>query len=183
MVRIYANLVGLSKALNRVRLAGAEKRSLAPFFANFSRSYPLFDFVDSGELKENADAKMRGMLQLFADNAQCKHIWFAGCHDVGYINDLTPYDGNRDRITLVRRNAFHPEFSKLRMRVEDFPNLFRSSPLDGQPLVHRSHPSATAHRGTLPQSLDNSSEEAAKVCYYFQKGKCQYGNGCKNLHV
>ena len=52
MVRIYANLVGLSKALSRAKLVGAEKRSLAPFVANFNRSYEMFDFVDAGELKE-----------------------------------------------------------------------------------------------------------------------------------
>ena len=57
MVRIYANLSGLSKALSRSKLAGPEKRSLAPFVANFNRSNELFDFIDAGELKENADFK------------------------------------------------------------------------------------------------------------------------------
>lgn len=61
MVRVYANLSGLSKALSKVKLAGPEKRSLAPFVANFNRSNDLFDFVDAGELKENADLKIRAM--------------------------------------------------------------------------------------------------------------------------
>ena len=60
MVRVYANLAGLSKALSKAKLAGPEKRSLAPFAANFNRSNDLFDFVDAGELKENADFKIRG---------------------------------------------------------------------------------------------------------------------------
>lgn len=38
MVRVYANLVGLSKALAKAGLAGKEKRSLASFAANFTRS-------------------------------------------------------------------------------------------------------------------------------------------------
>lgn len=123
MVRIYCNLSGLSRTLSRVKLAGPEKRSLAPFVANFNRSNELFDFVDAGELKENADYKIRAMFRLFESNASCKHIFFAGCHDVGYISELMPYVGNRDsrdRITLVRGASFHHEFSKLGMRIESF---------------------------------------------------------------
>ena len=52
MVRVYTNLVGLSKVLSRVKLCGAEKRSLAAFAANFTRSNELFDFVDAGYLLE-----------------------------------------------------------------------------------------------------------------------------------
>ena len=59
VVRVYANLSGLSRALSRAKLAGADKRSLAPFVANFNRSNDLFDFVDAGDLKENADIKIR----------------------------------------------------------------------------------------------------------------------------
>lgn len=61
MVRVYANLAGLSKAVSKAKLCGAEKRSLAPFVASFNRSNDLFDFVDAGELKENADFKIRAM--------------------------------------------------------------------------------------------------------------------------
>ncbi|KAH7112668.1 hypothetical protein EDB81DRAFT_827043 [Dactylonectria macrodidyma] len=82
MVRVYANLVGLSKHLNKNGLCGAEKRSLSSFTAGFNRSYGLTDFVDAGELKENADHKMKAMLRLYAENTQCKHIYFAACHDV-----------------------------------------------------------------------------------------------------
>ena len=102
MVRIYANLAGLSKALARAKLSGSNPRSIATFVANFNRSNDLFDFVDAGELKENADFKLRSMWRLFVENSQCKHIYFAGCHDVGYINELTPYQSSRDKITLIR---------------------------------------------------------------------------------
>lgn len=132
MVRIYANLAGLSKVLSRSKLCGAEKRSLAPFTANFTRSMELFDCVDSGELKENADHKIRAMFHLFVDHPQYRHIYFAGCHNVGYINELTPYASIRDRITLVRSYALHPEFAKLDLRIEEFPGVFRSTPFDGQ---------------------------------------------------
>lgn len=80
-VRIYLNLAGLSKAMSQARVpsVGPEKRSLAPFVANFNRSNDLFDIVDAGEMKENADFKIRAMFRQFVENSQCKHIFFAAC--------------------------------------------------------------------------------------------------------
>jgi hypothetical protein len=180
MVRVYANLVGLSKVVSRVKLAGPEKRSLAPFTASFTRSNDLFDFVDAGELKENADFKIRALFRQFAENAQCRHIFFAGCHDVGYISELTPYAGNRDRITLVRGAAFHPQFNKLNLRVEDFPNIFRITPLDGS-ILTTSIKTAPAPATTVPSTAAPLGEQ--QLCSFYQKGICKYGKGCRNLHV
>lgn len=59
MVRIYANLAGLSNTLARAGLAGNESRSIAPFTASFTRSQDLFDFIDASD-KEGADFKIRG---------------------------------------------------------------------------------------------------------------------------
>lgn len=61
MVRIYANVLGLSKSLARSGFVGHEARSLAPFAASFTRAQDLFDFVDAGDKKEGADYKIRGM--------------------------------------------------------------------------------------------------------------------------
>lgn len=63
MVRIYANIQGLSRVLARAGLVGNEARSLAPFAASFTRSQDLFDFVDAGEKKEGADYKIRGRIR------------------------------------------------------------------------------------------------------------------------
>lgn len=182
MVRIYANLSGLSKALSRAKLVGADKRSLAPFVANFNRSHDLFDFVDAGELKENADFKVRAMFRQFIDNVQCRHIYFAACHDVGYVSELTPYMGNLDRITLVRTYALHPQFSKLGLRVEDLPDLFRSTPLPQEISVSAAkRPISPTGNQLAPYTSDSGS--AASVCQFFQKGGCRYGKTCKYLHV
>lgn len=61
MVRIYSNLLGLSKTLARSGLVGHEARSLSPFAASFTRSRDLFDYIDAGDKKEGADFKIRGM--------------------------------------------------------------------------------------------------------------------------
>lgn len=65
MVRIYANLSGLSKCLAKAGLVGQEARSLAPFTSSFTRAQDLFDFVDAGDKKETADFKIRGEFCFF----------------------------------------------------------------------------------------------------------------------
>lgn len=61
MVRVYANILGLSKALARAGMVGHEARSLSPFTSSFTRAQDLFDFVDAAEKKEGSDFKIRGM--------------------------------------------------------------------------------------------------------------------------
>ena len=57
MVRAYADVCGLSKALNKKKLLGAEKRAMAPFIAGFNKTEDLFDLVDAGELKVSLPTK------------------------------------------------------------------------------------------------------------------------------
>lgn len=190
MVRVYANVAGLSKALAKAGLVGAEKRSFAPFIASFNRSSGLSDFVDAGELKENADFKLRALLQLYAENAQCKHIYFAACHDVGYVSDLAPHMGNSSRFTLVNSRGikFHDEFAKLGMGVEELPGVFRSTPLDG-PAFYRP-PNTVFNTTTKPpptpvkQALNAPAADSQRtVCEFHKLGKCKYGASCRFLHV
>lgn len=194
MVRVYANVAGLSKALSKAGLVGAEKRSFAPFIASFNRSSGLSDFVDAGDLKENADFKLKALLRLYADNVQCKHIYLAACHDVGYISELTPHAGNSARFTLVNSRGirFHDEFTKLGMGIEDLPGVFRTTPLDG-PAFYRppntvfASATSTKTASSTPKqpssfSLLNGTDSQKTVCEFYKLGKCKYGAGCKFLH-
>ncbi|KAF2773852.1 hypothetical protein EJ03DRAFT_360974 [Teratosphaeria nubilosa] len=61
--------------------------------------------------------------------AQCKHIYFAGCHDVGYINELTQHAANKDRITLVKGPPMHHHFTKLDKSDARAPVPFQTSSL------------------------------------------------------
>jgi len=195
MVRIYANVFGLSTALHRAGVLGSDSRSLAPFIANFNRSYGLTEFVDAGPLKENADAKLRALLRLYADNAQCKHIYFAACHDVGYITDLTPYTGNASKFTLVRTPGirFHDEFTKLGMPIEEFRGSFRHTPLDSSPFRATSaasglKPASGQARPTASPAKQPSTSAAATngapkpVCVFNTLGICKHGKACKDAH-
>ena len=60
MVRVYANMLGLSKTLARAGMVGHEARALSPFASGFNRAEGLFDFVDAADKKEGSDFKIRG---------------------------------------------------------------------------------------------------------------------------
>ncbi|KAI1128190.1 hypothetical protein F5Y10DRAFT_241066 [Nemania abortiva] len=195
MIRVYANLVNLSRTLSKNGLATADKRSLAPFVANFNRSYGLVDFVDAGELKENADFKIRALLDLYAENAQCKHIYFAACHDVGYLSELTRFRGDRNRVTLIRSSGllFHTQFLKLDLGVEELPGVFRTVPLDAPTPFTKPNANADPMKSPLPVGPSAAtsnisypgagSREPQKICQFYQSGKCRFGGDCKNAHV
>ncbi|KAJ5523007.1 hypothetical protein N7513_003255 [Penicillium frequentans] len=177
MVRVYANILGLSKALARAGMVGHEARSISPFTSSFTRAQDLFDFVDSAEKKEGSDFKIRGtqrclialpgvnlmliavaeMFRLFVDLNQCRHIYFAGCHDTGFTSLLTPYRGS-DRMTLIKAASFHRDFEALKLPIRELPSVFMSTPLA-------------------------ITKQTAPVCKHFQKGICKFGVGCNKQHV
>ncbi|PYH43453.1 uncharacterized protein BP01DRAFT_424782 [Aspergillus saccharolyticus JOP 1030-1] len=176
MVRIYANVLGLSKTLARYGFVGHEARSLSPFVANLTSSQDLFDFVDAGDKKEAADYKIREMFRLFVDNNQCKHIFFAGCHDAGYLNLLIPYSGRTERITLLKAASFYHQYNTLNLPIRELPQVFMSTELPG---IHtRDSPSQVPIQSQIiPPS------PSRPVCRHYQKGICRYGNTCVKLHI
>lgn len=117
------------------------------------------------------------LFRLFIDNSQCKHIFFAGCHDNGYLSLLTPYINKMDRITLIKAAQLSPEFRNLGLRIEEFPSVFRTSPLDSPyPKSNNTVPStATAYtttfnRPSAPPCLESRDHMNAKiVCTHFGK--------------
>lgn len=64
------------------------------------------------------------MFRLFADIKQCQHIYFAGCHDAGYVTMLTPFTGKCDRITLIKGAYFHRDFENLGLPIKELPSIF-----------------------------------------------------------
>ncbi|KAI1108901.1 hypothetical protein F5Y14DRAFT_434369 [Nemania sp. NC0429] len=197
MIRVYANLANLSRTLSRNGLATADKRSLSPFVASFNRAYGLTEFIDAGELKENADFKIRALLGLYAENAQCKHIFIAACHDVGYLADLTRFRGDRSRVTLIRSSGllFHNRFFGLELGVEEFPGVFRTvqlpsdaptsytKPNASTDLVKGPHPTGPSTTGHTTYYQGNGSRDSQKPCPFYQTGKCRFGADCKNAHI
>ncbi|KAF2652677.1 hypothetical protein K491DRAFT_695392 [Lophiostoma macrostomum CBS 122681] len=128
VVRIYADVTGLSKQLAKAKLVGLEKRSLAAFTAGFTRAIGLCDFVDALD-GEGTKFKIRETFKLGAGDSSCSHILYAACHDASYLAPLVPYSGLRNKITLVQGAGFNSEFHQFGLPVTQFPTLFRWSEL------------------------------------------------------
>ena len=65
MVNVYANKVGLARTLHDAGMID-HPNAFETFFQSFTRGKSLFHFIDCGPGKERADAKLRGVLFLFA---------------------------------------------------------------------------------------------------------------------
>ncbi|KAL4929708.1 zinc finger CCCH domain-containing protein [Aspergillus undulatus] len=171
MVRIYSNIRELSKTLARAGLVGNEARPFSTFASSFSAAQHLFDYVDAGDKKEGGQHKIRETFRLFADNAQCKHVFFAGCHDASYLSMLAPYRDRSDRITLINAASFHREFSGLELAVRELPAVFMSTQITESQIP-----------STIPSSSRTTSSTAI-VCTHYQKGICRYGDQCTKVHI
>ncbi|KAK5691966.1 hypothetical protein LTR97_011137 [Elasticomyces elasticus] len=184
MVRVYADYIGLSKALSRAGLAGADKRSLAPFAADFTRSNELFDFCDAGELKEAADFKIRALLRHFIEDTRCKQIYFAGCHDTGYVAELTQQVASHERISLVKHYAFHRHFTSLGMREVSLGGVFRAEQLDFDRMGAK--PRKPTRTSAIDQALAEGEQTLAgpdrPACAYWPLGICKLGKACHFRH-
>ncbi|KAJ6088406.1 hypothetical protein N7486_009667 [Penicillium sp. IBT 16267x] len=82
----------------------AFERDLHRFAERSTNSRAEFEFINVGSGKENADSKMNRTLNHFYRNSQCKKVFFAACHDNGYIHQLRDFIGDSEgekRIVLV----------------------------------------------------------------------------------
>jgi hypothetical protein len=59
VIRIYANMEGLSKTYRDAKLLSSPSQ-LDLFVRGFNKSHPLCDFGDAGNDKEAADSKIKG---------------------------------------------------------------------------------------------------------------------------
>jgi len=108
---------------------------MSEFAESFSNSRAEFDFVNVGRGKDNADSKMRKMLNFYYNNVQCRKIIFAGCHDTGYIHDLQEKEGMEEakqRVVLLETTPAEPQFRRLGFPIIRFDSVFRSTPLGNE---------------------------------------------------
>ncbi|KAI0839785.1 hypothetical protein F5Y06DRAFT_264605 [Hypoxylon sp. FL0890] len=133
LVRVYANLNDLSKSLRLSRVIDYDE-DMRLFAERFTNSRAEFDFVNVGKGKENADSKIRRMLNHYYRNMQCKKIFLAGCcHDNGYLHDLREYTGSSgDKLVLLETTPAEPAFRSLGFPILRFDDVFRSEPLGNE---------------------------------------------------
>ncbi|KAL0259320.1 hypothetical protein SLS55_005056 [Diplodia seriata] len=211
VVRIYSNFASVSHALSRQGLAGPHARSIAPLAAAFTGSKSFFDYVDAGESSDCVAIKVEETFRLFAEAGQCKHIFFAGCHDARYVPLLSPHLGKADKITLIKAPAHQPEYHSLGLPVVSFSSVFRDSPMAGwnpgtttikgtvnkptivppepvngtlQQRSDSSRPNGAASLNELsgPNSLDEELAGPKPCAMFVRKRTCRYGKNCKFSH-
>lgn len=152
VVKAYANLTGLAQACvknGKLKVATL----LSQFVIGFNRRYPLFDFVDVGPGKEEADNKLRGivstspthelmlltnvfagLLDFFVPNPQCQHIILGCCHDQGYVPFLRKFHkgpSGSEKITLLQAGPMTWGMASLGFKKTDLLNCLFSSESPG----------------------------------------------------
>jgi hypothetical protein len=129
MVQVVLNLNGLAAKLQSCGIIMNPNELLA-FGRSFGLAQPLFSFVDVGGGKERADHKLREHLRLFMRLAQCKHVFFAPCHDNGYLPVLESYRREHaGRMTLIETREAEPGFLELGIEKIQMSGIFRSENL------------------------------------------------------
>lgn len=128
------NLTGLASKLNSCGIIMNPNELLA-FGRSFGLAQPLFSVVDVGGGKERADHKLREHLRLYMRIAQCKHVFFAPCHDTGYLPVLESYRREHaSRMTLIETRDAEPGFLELGIERIRMPGIFRSDNLPNGPV-------------------------------------------------
>ena len=75
------------------------------------------------------------MFNHYYKNIQCKKIFFAGCHDIGYMHELQERQGDteaKERIVLLETTPAEHAFRSLGFPIVRFDNVFRSEPLKNE---------------------------------------------------
>lgn len=112
VVRIFANLQGLTRTYEQADIADSE--TVIDFARGFTMARALFDFVDCGSGKERADSKIRASFNLGLNSLQCRHIILGCSHDNGYARMLEEvHSDDYEKITLLEGVPFTRELSAL----------------------------------------------------------------------
>ncbi|KAF2141907.1 uncharacterized protein K452DRAFT_35282 [Aplosporella prunicola CBS 121167] len=181
VVRVCCNLAAVSRVYGRAGLVGGEARAIAPFTAAFSGAKDLFEVVDCGDKKLAVSTKVEETFRLFSESNQCKHIFFAGCHNTRYLDLLASYAGRTERFTLVKAADHQHEFQRLSLPSQIFPSVFRVKPLDSSTANAPNTKVKGASETSSPAPSVNG--QTKKPCKFFiQKGWCKFGKGCSLLH-
>lgn len=90
---------------------------------------------------------------------QCRKIFFAGCHDAGYMHDLNEYQGDEStkaRIILLETTPAHHSLRGMGYEIASFDRIFRSAPLETA-IKQVVSPTSTSSEATQSISQDSTS--------------------------
>ncbi|CAH0032404.1 unnamed protein product [Clonostachys rhizophaga] len=126
--RVYADLDNLANAIHQSGIVDS-KEKVSRFFEHFTNSRAEFEFINVGFGKENADCKMKKMLDYYCTDPRCERIYFVGCHDGGYSHVLKEHLNSQKRIFLVETTPAPYLFKWLGFEKLSFGDVFRKEPL------------------------------------------------------
>lgn len=96
----------------------------------------------------------------------CKHVFFAGCHDEGYVSFLSPYKLDQNiapKITLIETYNTMPKYYELGFKMTSFPKIFRQQDFPPPGPALPSPPSPQQTRSNNAVSLSNAASPPATV--------------------
>lgn len=198
MVRIYADLKSLSHAALTAKIVdpNMQSRALARFAANFSTTYPFFDFIDVKQ-KRMVENKVEGLLpnapglafantsplisETFQDllkDPACKQIFFAVGPVPRYMEMLGYCKARNNKATLVTTGAVHPRYLHCSMSTVEFPDVFQTAcrhdskaPVDlrqeGKVSPKQGSISTETGRGRRNSSRSTTGKRDPRICYKF----------------
>ncbi|PTB46427.1 hypothetical protein M441DRAFT_53167 [Trichoderma asperellum CBS 433.97] len=134
MIRVYANLRGLSK---KYRELMPDSASFEDFVRGFNTVHPMCDFIDAGCGKECADEKIKASIKFGLDDSHCKQVFFGGPGDNGYARVFDSFledQGIREQITLMAGPPFAYELAAIKDKFHNMTldNIFRSQKLPSE---------------------------------------------------
>ncbi|KAL4813763.1 hypothetical protein BDW67DRAFT_102187 [Aspergillus spinulosporus] len=159
-IRVYANVVGLSKAYRNAGII-PEGQDLTDFVRGFNAGHENCDFVDVGPGPELADKKIIGNLYKSARDWHCRFIVFCACTDNGYLPLLSLHLQKKSkRLTLVEGPPFA---SRLRQMAKEFPTtsfprVFMSASLPPLPAADSSVTNLVAESAAAIEAQPETAE-------------------------
>lgn len=134
MIRVYANLRGLSK---KYRELMPDSASFEDFVRGFNTVHPMCDFIDAGCGKECADEKIKASIKFGLDDSHCKQVFFGGPGDNGYARVFDSFLEDqtiREQITLMAGPPFAYELAAIKDKFHNvtLDNIFRSQKLPSE---------------------------------------------------
>ncbi|UKZ54784.1 hypothetical protein TrVGV298_008597 [Trichoderma virens] len=152
VVKVVANLAGLSKAMQRDGCID-NPSLLKDFTLGFTQAKATFDYIDVGFGKERADLKVKETARWHLRNYNCRHILLGISHDAGYapfLDETVQNEATRQRISIIEGITTVPELFATKIGITKLGDgLFRDDKLlDKFPLFSQPDPASSQSTGT-----------------------------------
>ncbi|KAI0884877.1 uncharacterized protein GGS22DRAFT_189091 [Annulohypoxylon maeteangense] len=131
VAKVVANVLGLSRAMKWNSCIPSEI-TLYDFISGFSQIRPDFEFVDVGQGKERADAKIIDSARFHLRNFNCKQVVMGISHNSGYgpfLDGLINNNTTKQRITILEGTPTVQAIVSIGVGIMNCHTIFRSEKL------------------------------------------------------